>query len=131
MGGRKVGLPSCILNSNQRVGCAARSPLPAQGCGGGTPVGPVAGEAVLRKAVCGHARRAARRGEYCGALPRAGSCRVPAGRSPFEPGWPGGAFALKGWQVGLRGDSESCTGHAGWCKDPREAVQGLLQPPVR
>lgn len=103
---------------------------PAQGCVRGTPRGrwPGAGEAVLRKAVCGRGELPA--GVILRCAAESGSCRVPAGPSPCKPGQPSGAFALEGWQVGLRGISESCTGHAGWCKDPREAVQGLLQPPV-
>lgn len=112
----------CILNSNQRVGCAASPPCP--GVRTWHPVGPGAGEAVLRKAVCGHGELPA------GVILQCGSCRVLAGPRPCKSGWPSGAFAPEGWRAGLRVVSESCTGHAGWCKDPREAVQGLLQPSV-
>lgn len=44
---------------------------------------------------------------------------------------PSSALVLEGWRVAVRGISESRAGHAGWGEDPWEAVQGLLQSPVR
>lgn len=112
------------LNSDQRVGCAA-SPLPS-----GVqvaPVGPVARdrEAVLRKAVCGHGELPAGRVIlWCAA--GSGAAGSPVRASPGGPAVP----LPSGVAGGCAWVSESCTGHAGWCKDPREAIQSLLQSPV-
>lgn len=82
---------------------------------------------VLRKAVCGRGKLPA--GGFCGRCRERG-LPGPIWRQPVRARVAWRCGCPRGRRVGLRGVSESCAGHAGWGEDPREAVQGLLQPPV-
>lgn len=80
----RVGSPMYILNSDQRVGCAARSP-PAQGCGTWHPArgGWWGKRCSVRQCA---AAAGAQRGEYCAVLPAAGAAGSWTAPFPASPG---------------------------------------------